>query len=94
MANSCTWYKDEATYLRFKEICTDKESFYRTYSEWVQFAQKQIDEAEKCGIIIAKIHVDPEMFLAWCKVNGRVPGKQARGEYLMIFQREYVGQTH
>lgn len=95
MADNCTWYKDEATYLRFKEICEDKETFPDTYAEWVALAQKGIDEAKKHGIFIAKVHVDPERFLAWCKVNGRVPGRQARGEYLMLLSHpEGIGQTH
>ena len=27
--NACIWYKDEATYLRFREIIDDKNQVYR-----------------------------------------------------------------
>ncbi|MBL1264382.1 hypothetical protein [Candidatus Methylomicrobium oryzae] len=84
MVNYVTWYKDEPTYLRFKEICEDKSHFGESYDSWVRIVQKKIDEAEALGQVLTKVAIDPEQFLNWCKINGKPLNGASRGLFCSV----------
>jgi len=66
LADHVTWYKDEATWRRFKDLCEDKDQFGTSYQDWVTNAQRKLDELARQGINLIKIESDPEQFSAWC----------------------------
>ena len=83
MAHQVTWFKDEATWQRYKDICEDKEQFGPSYAEWVTEVERKIAEvAAQHGINLEKIETDPEKFLSWCKANGHPMNGRTRGLYL------------
>ena len=82
MANQVTWYKDETTWLRFKELCEDKDHFGPSFNEWVTAVQKKIDELATQGVILVKVETDPEKYATWCKTNGHPLNGMSRGLYL------------
>ncbi|HEY3762162.1 MAG TPA: hypothetical protein VGN23_10495 [Verrucomicrobiae bacterium] len=82
--NAVFWYKDEATYLRFREIIEDKAQISCPYAEWVALAQKQIDALAQKRIILVKVDADPDEFVQWCKVNSRPPNQAARQLFATI----------
>ena len=75
------WYADEAAYLRFRDICDDKAHFSGPYSQWLANVQKFIEDTERGGQVVTKVHADADAFLAWCKVKSRRPDTIARSDY-------------
>ena len=82
MSDQLTWYKDEATWRRYKELCEDKPHFGLSYPEWVTAVQRKIDDLASKGIILIKVATDPEKFAAWCKQHGHPLNAKYRGLYL------------
>jgi hypothetical protein len=82
VTDQLTWYKDEETWRRYKEICEDKDHFGPSYLEWMQAVQSKIDGLAKNGIFLKKVETDPERFLAWCQQHGHPLNGQSRGLYL------------
>ena len=79
MNNHVTWYKDELTYLRFKELCEDKAHFGNSYQEWVAGVQSKIDKLATQGIILTKVNINPEDFAEWCRINHHAMNATSRG---------------
>ena len=76
------WYKDEATYSRFRELCDDKSHFAPPYIEWVRNTEQFIRNVEaQIGQPIKRIDADPEEFLGWCRVESKRPDTFARGAF-------------
>lgn len=86
MAHHMTWYKDEESWRRFREICVDKEQFGTTYTAWKRAVEAKLADAGKHGIQFVKCETDPELFAIWCKTNGHVPNAKARSLFLAISQ--------
>ena len=85
------WYKDETTYLRFREIIEDKAQISCPYPTWVALAQKQIDAIAKRGVILVKINADPDEFVQWCKVNTCSPNQRARQVFAAMKLGDVIG---
>ena len=85
------WYKDEATYLRFREIFENDAQLSLPYSQWVAVVNKQIDEIAKRGIILVKIEADPNEFVAWCNINAYPPNQRARTVFAAVKLRDKFG---
>ena len=75
------WYKDEATFIHFTEVCTDPDGFEYNYKEWLENVEKAMAGLRKIGCDIQKIHVEPDEFLLWCKAGNRSPNGDARSQY-------------
>jgi hypothetical protein len=91
LKNGVFWYRDEATYLRFREIIEDKERLASPYDAWAIKAQKVINDKAKQGVFLIKIKADPDEFIAWCKINSRPLDSPARMEFAMMKACEIVG---
>ncbi|HEY1662333.1 MAG TPA: hypothetical protein VGI03_07935 [Verrucomicrobiae bacterium] len=78
LKNGLFWYRDEATYLRFREIIDDKDQLVSPYSVWVAKAEKFIEEKAEQGTFLVKIKADPDEFVSWCNINSRKPDGRAR----------------
>jgi hypothetical protein len=81
MSHFVAWYSDEANYWRFRESCNDKDQFGASYESWLVVAQKKIDEDARGGIVLTKVHLEPEAFLAWCRVNAETPNARSRSKF-------------
>lgn len=79
--NAAFWCRDEATFLRLKQIITDPERWPATYAEWLQRANEHFAETKKRGLVTTKINVDPDAFVAWCQINSRVADVRSRSLY-------------
>jgi hypothetical protein len=89
--NGLFWYKNEATYLRFREIISDPEQIASPYSKWVSDTEEKIEGFAKRGIHLVKIKADPDEFLAWCKINSRKPDGRARSIFAGIKFSSVIG---
>lgn len=81
MKHHIAWYPDEATYLRFKELCADNNKFGDSYAQWKSAAQKRIDIEKSRGVILTKVDIDADGFLAWCVENAYVREGAARAAF-------------
>lgn len=83
-AIAVTWYKDEATYFRFPELCVDKEQFFDSYAEWLVSAQKKVKDRQQEGLLVQKIDTDPDQFALWCRSSSRKRDGTARAAYAAL----------
>ena len=85
-----TWYrkKDWPRWLKL-----DPE-FQPDYDHWLKRMEGQIAALEKQGVLIEKVVVDPDKFLAWCKFQGCDPAStSARASYAsMRGKHEKIGK--
>ena len=92
MADYVVWYKDESSYLKFKEICVDKNYFSAPYHSWISGTQKKIDEIEQSSTIrFIKVHIEPDAFLAWCKANSEIPNQSSRAKFAGVIYGDNGG---
>ena len=91
LKNGVFWYRDEAAYLRFREIIEDKYKLVSPYEDWVIKAQKVIDDAAKKGLFLIKIKADPDEFINWCKINSCKPDHKARIAFAAMKASEIIG---
>ncbi len=81
LKNGAFWCKDEAVFLRMKQIMSDPESWPDTYAEWLQRANEYLAVSARNGLVFTKIEADPEAFLAWCRIKAHRPDNKARAIY-------------
>lgn len=51
-----------------------------TFEQWLQNAEAFEKDGQARGYTVARVFLDPEDLVAWCKANGRSVGSQARAE--------------
>jgi hypothetical protein len=78
------WYRDEATFLRFKKACVDQENFEGGYQGWLSGAEKMTAEMKKHGAVIRRVYADADDFILWCKTNSFSPDQRARSRFAAI----------
>lgn len=91
MKNGLFWYKDEAAYLRFREIVEDKAQLAAPYADWVIKAEELINEVATRGIILVKVKADPDEFIRWCNVNSCRPDSLARRNFAIAKVDAIIG---
>jgi hypothetical protein len=91
ITNGIFWYRDEATYLRFREIIEDKEQLAMTYAEWLTKAEKFLEEKRSERVFMVKVQANPDEFLAFCKLYACAPNSRARIAFASIKAREILG---
>ncbi|MDD2690326.1 MAG: hypothetical protein PHX69_00910 [Simplicispira sp.] len=89
MSNQVTWFKDEATWKKYKDICEDKNHFGPSYNEWVAAVNRKIAELATQGVLLQKVETNPEDYLNWCKSAGHSMNAKSRSLYLAhIFSKK------
>ena len=91
LKNGVFWYRDEVTYLRFREIIDDPQQISMTYAEWVVLSDKVIQEQAKKAVFLIKIKADPDEFIEWCNINSRRPDSHARMAYAALQTKLTLG---
>lgn len=86
------WYKNEAAFIRFRELCEDKENFGDSYVFWLKQAEEKRDALSKAGTVLIKVYADPAEFAAWCKVNACPMNQRAR--YVFAAHKGFQKQGH
>jgi len=75
------WFHDEASYLRFREICVDGNRLPASYAAWLSITNEKVASLLRKNGTIRKIKADPDDFLLWCKSNAVAPNKVGRARY-------------
>lgn len=86
------WIKNEAHYLRFREMADDKETFSAPYAQWAARAQQRMEEAAKHGLVSFKVNADPDEFSAWCKINSHRQNSRARAIFASVKKSSNFGR--
>ncbi len=64
MALAFGWFT-AGSFVRLREISTDKDNLPKTFREWEMHAQAQFDGFRQKGIVIEKVLIDPDALLKW-----------------------------
>ena len=75
------WYRPEQ-WQRLREISIDKDVLEETHVEWVQNAEKALQELRRQGIEPIKVDVDVEELLRWCESQHVAVNGKARSTYV------------
>ncbi len=74
------WYRPEQ-WERLREISIDKDVLEETHEEWMQNAEKALQEFRRQGVEPLKVDVDVEELLRWCESRGIAVDGEARSGY-------------
>ena len=76
------WYS-ASQWRQLREAAADPERLEKTYQEWLVVAEQACQKMEASGITIAKVPVDVQKLINWCrKENLPIDGK-ARAQYVV-----------
>ena len=75
------WYKPEQWEL-FKKLSQDGDELENTFLEWIEFAQKKVQELRKKGIKVEKVKVDVKELLAWCNERSLPINGESRAAFV------------
>lgn len=71
------WYQQDQ-YEGLKQRCTDSHLLPPTYAAWLKRAEKMVRQVEDAGGQVAKVTIDTDLFVAWCKAKQRVMDAESR----------------
>jgi len=76
------WYPDEATYLDFKRVCSDRDSMFGiSYAEWLRRGNEIEEHLKSQGGVFAKAEGTADEFVAWCELNSHDTTSQSRIQF-------------
>ena len=74
------WYKPEQ-WSRLLEISADSDELETTHAEWLSLAEKALKNLTTQGLGVAKIEVDVEDLLSWCRERDLPINGENRSRY-------------
>ena len=75
------WYTPEE-FIKMKQIASDKNRFEDTYEEWLEVAEKTLEDLKKREVNPRKVYVKTGDFRWWCEKNSLAPDGAARTKYV------------
>jgi len=75
------WYSREA-WERLRKIADDREKLDDTYEDWERNALGTIRDLESAGRRVAKVPIDIDTLLAWCRDRHTRLDSAARAQYV------------
>ncbi len=79
------WYARE-DYAAILALMEDPHVLAPAYDQWLAAAQNNEREAERAGVRVVRVRIEPEPFARWCADQGLAPDSRAR----MCFVNEAV----
>jgi len=74
------WYECDQS-ARVREVAADPNVLEETYEEWVTIAERAIRTLRAAGESVARVFVNAEELVEWCKEQKRPVDRQARAEF-------------
>ncbi len=71
------WFRAE-DYARCRELMDDKGKLPLAFETWEQDAVRQFTELQAFGCVLEKVEIDPDEFVAFCRVEGLQRDSMAR----------------
>jgi hypothetical protein len=75
------WYLSAEIYEAFRQTASDQADFFTSHGEWLEAALEHERQAEKHGVTIVRVRMDPEAFAAWCAEQSRANDAASRSEF-------------
>ena len=69
------WYLSAEIYEAFRQTASDQADFFASHAEWLE------RQAEKFGVTIVRVRMDPGAFAVWCAEQRRENDAAARSEF-------------
>ncbi|MHC4307755.1 MAG: hypothetical protein ACYSR7_03935 [Planctomycetota bacterium] len=77
------WYRQDQWQLLL-DYSTDSDKLERTYQEWLEHAEKKMNEMGKEGINVVKIDINIEEMKKWCERHDKPIDGYTRSEYAVF----------
>ena len=77
------WYRQDQWQLLL-DYSTDSDRLERTYQEWLEHAEKKVNEMGKEGINVVKIDINIEEMKKWCERHDKQIDGYTRSEYAVF----------
>jgi hypothetical protein len=77
------WYRQDQWQLLL-DYSTDSDRLERTYQEWLEHAEKKVNEMGKEGINVVKIDINIEVMKKWCERHDKPIDGYTRSEYAVF----------
>ena len=77
------WYRQDQWQLLL-DYSTDSDRLERTYQEWLEHAEKKVNEMSKEGINVVKININIEEMKKWCERHDKPIDGYTRSEYAVF----------
>lgn len=75
------WYMNAEIYEEFRKTASDQADFFASHAEWLEAALEHERQAEKYGVTIVRVRMDPEAFAIWCTDQRRANDAAARSDF-------------
>lgn len=75
------WYLTAPIYEAFRQTAVDQADFFASHAEWLEAALEHERQAERYGVTILRVRMDPESFAKWCAEQTRVNDAASRSEF-------------
>ena len=75
------WYLSAEIYEAFRQTASDQADFFASHAEWLEAALEHERQAEKYGVTIVRVRMDPGAFAVWCAEQRRTNDAAARSEF-------------
>ncbi len=75
------WYLSAEIYEAFRDTANDRADFFASHAEWLEAALEHERQAERYGVTIVRIRMDPEAFAKWCAAEGLANNATSRSEF-------------
>jgi hypothetical protein len=76
------WYTREA-WEALRSVAPDKHALDDSFDEWELAAVEAECQLLAEGQAVSRVMIEPELFLAWCKAEGRLPDRAARSAFVL-----------
>jgi len=85
------WYASEGEYERFRATAIDSADFFETYDAWRRAALEHELRAESRGVVLVRIRLRYEEFIAWQGTTGSENNAAGRSAYADWRATEVIG---
>ncbi len=90
MALAFCWFTARS-YVRLRDISTDKNNLPETFHEWEMRAQAQFDCLRQKGIAVEKVLIDPDALLNWAHESPIDSKKRAEFAAMILMKKHESG---
>jgi hypothetical protein len=64
------WFANRDDYEAIRRLVTDEPQLFDTFDQWLDAANKRVEEFSAKGILIEKVTINPQDFITYCRASG------------------------
>jgi hypothetical protein len=85
------YWIEEQDYPALLRIFADGDRLPRNWSEWRKMAEEMEKGLKAYGHVVMRVHIDPDVYLEWCKAHGTSAGGAGRKKFVAAAVAERYG---